>query len=189
MTLRSRHVPPSAEPQPCAFVQPGPDRSLTAGPWLLAAADDPQRARKEWDESGIALLRCGTRFTAVRLSAALVRAAADTETLQDVDTCLARALLGGPVFADTRWHLYYALVPEGTDRVPSWNYRSAGAECLGPNSYLGVPDLSRTRPGEGFSYWCVPLHTPGKLCSPDAVIQLVRYGRYRLTTTEAKTGA
>jgi len=57
---------------------------------------------------------------------------------------LRQALPGGPVFADTRWGLYYALVPEGTDRLPSWTHRSEDAECLGPNAYLGVPDPPHT---------------------------------------------
>ncbi|MGW9030196.1 hypothetical protein ACWGQ5_40140 [Streptomyces sp. NPDC055722] len=175
------------EPQTGVLVEPRPDPGLTVVPWLLAAADDPQRARREWDRSGIALLRCGVGFTAVRLTAGLVQAAADTEDLRDVDTYLTTALLGGPVFADTRWGLCYALVPEGTDRLLSWSYRSEDAECLGPNAYLGVPDPTHTDPGAGFSYWCVPLHDPETLCSPDAVAELLRYGRYRLA--EAKIGA
>jgi len=102
---------------------------------------------------------------------------------------LRQALPGGPVFADTRWGLYYALVPEGTDRLPSWTHRSEDAECLGPNAYLGVPDPTHTDPGVGFSYWCVPPHAPETLCSPDEVAQLLKDGRCRLTAAEANTGA
>lgn len=100
-----------------------------------------------------------------------MHAAADSDDLRDVDAYLGQVLLGGPVFADTRWHLYYALVPEGTDRLPSWSYRCEDAECLGPNAYLGVPDPTRTDPG------------------PDAVAQLLKDGRCRLTAAEANTGA
>ncbi|MBT2418047.1 hypothetical protein J7F01_08685 [Streptomyces sp. ISL-22] len=125
----------------------------------------------------------------LRVAATLVHAAADSDDLRDVDAYLGQALLGGPVFADTRWHLYYALVPEGTDRLLPWNYGSGDAECLGPNTYLGVPDPTRTDPGVGFSYWCVPPHAPDTLCSLDAVAQLLKDGRCRLTAAEANTGA
>ncbi|KUO19061.1 hypothetical protein AQJ91_21875 [Streptomyces dysideae] len=177
------------EAQPGALVQTRADRHLAAGQWLLSAAEDTQRARKEWAENGITLLRCGTLFTAVRLAASLVHAAADSNDLRDVDAYLGQALLGGPVFADTRWRLYYALVPEGTGRLPSWSYRSEDAECLGPNAYLGVPDPTHTDPGVGFSYWCVPPHDPETLCSPEAVAQLLKDGLCRLTVAEANTGA
>ncbi|MFF4501628.1 hypothetical protein [Streptomyces sp. NPDC001401] len=176
------------EAHPGTLTRTRADRHLAAGHWLLSAAEDTQQARKEWADNGITLLRCGTLFTAVRLTAALVHAATDSDDLRDVNAYLRQALLGGPVFADTRWHLYYALVPEGTDRYPPWSYRSDDAECLGPNAYLGVPDPTHTDPGAGFSHWCVPPHDPETLCSPDAVAQLLRDGRYRLTAAEASTG-
>lgn len=186
-------MPPDAahhvEAQPGTLIQIRADRHLAAGQWLLSAAEDTQRARKEWADDGIALLRCGTLFKAVRLAAGLVYAAADSDDLRDVDAYLRQALLGGPVFADTRWGLYYALVPKGTDRLPPWSYRSEDAECLGPNAYLGVPDPTHTDPGVGFSYWCVPPHAPETLCSPDEVAQLLKDGRCRLTAAEANTGA
>ncbi len=177
------------EPQTGVLVEPGPDPGLAVAVWLLAAADDPQRARMEWDRDGIALLRCGIRFTAIRLTAGLVHVAADTEDLRKVDAHLGQALGGGPVFADTRWGLYYALVPEGTDRLPSWSHRHKDAECLGPNAYLGVPDPAHNDPGVGFSYWCVPPHDSETLCNPDTVAQLLKDVRCRLTATEANTGA
>lgn len=176
------------EAQPGALIHTRAGQHLAAGQWLLSAAEDAQRAWKEWAENGITLLRCGTLFTAVRLAAGLVHAAADSDDLRDVDAYLGQTLLGGPVFTDTRWGLYYALVPEGTDRLPAWGYRSEDAECLGPNAYLGVPDPTHTDPGVGFSYWCVPPHDPETLCSPDAVAQLLSCGRYRLTAA-ANTGA
>ncbi|MFE7277480.1 hypothetical protein [Streptomyces sp. NPDC057623] len=175
--------------QPVALIQTRADRHLAAGQWLLSAAEDTQRARKEWADDGIALLRCGTLFTAVRLAVGLVYAAADSDDLRDVDAYLRQALLGGPVFADTRWGLYYALVPEGTDRLPPWSHRHKDAECLGPNAYLGVPEPTRTDPGVGFSYWCVPPQDPETLCRPEAVAQLLKDGRDQLTVAEANTGA
>ncbi|MFH0516312.1 hypothetical protein ACHBTE_03950 [Streptomyces sp. M41] len=177
------------EAHPGTLIQSRTDRHLAAGHWFLSAAEDTQRARREWTENGITLLPCGTLFTAVRLTAGLVHAAADSDDLWDVDAYLGQALLGGPVFADTRWHLYYALVPEGADRLPSWSYRTEDAECLGSNAYLGVPDPTRTDPGVGFSYWCGPSHNPEALCSLDAVAQLLKDGRCRLTAAEADTGA
>ncbi|QOV34571.1 hypothetical protein IM697_31270 [Streptomyces ferrugineus] len=137
------------QPQTDFLVEPRPDLGLTAVPWLLAAADDPQRARREWDRGGIALLRCGVRFTAVRFTAGLVQAAADSDDLRGIDAYLGQVLPGGPAFADTRWGLYYALVPAGTDRLPPWSYHSEDAERLGPNAYLGVPDPTHTDPGVG----------------------------------------
>ncbi|MZG18555.1 hypothetical protein GTY44_34595 [Streptomyces sp. SID5914] len=182
-------VLPPVDPQSGVLVGPRPDPGLTVVPWLLAAADDPQRARKEWDGGGIALLRCGVSFTAIRLTAGLVQAAADTTDVRDVDAYLGQTLLGGPVFADTRWGLYYLLVPEGTDRLPTRGHGSEDAACLGPNSYLGVPDPTHTTPGAGFSYWCVAPHDSGTLCSPEAVARLLTDGRCRLTAAEADTNA
>jgi hypothetical protein len=172
------------QPQTDFLVEPRPDLGLTAVPWLLAAADDPQRARRELDRGGVALLRCGVRFTA-----GLVQAAADSDDLRGIDAYLGQVLPGGPAFADTRWGLYYVLVPAGTDRLPPWSYHSEDAECLGPNAYLGVPDPTHTDPGVGFSYWCVPPHEAKTLCSPDAVAQLLKDCRCRLTAAEANTGA
>lgn len=185
----THHVPRPVESQPGALVHTRADRNLAAGHWLLSAAEDMQRARNEWADSGIALLRCGTLFTAVRLAAGLVHAAAGTEDLRAVDAYLAEALLGGPAFVDTRWWRYYALVPASTARLPQWQHQAPDAECLGRHSFLGVPDLTRTDPDDGSSYWCVPMDGPGLLGDPDTVAQLLKAGRDRLTLTEAKTGA
>lgn len=78
--------------QPGTLIQTRADRHLAAGQWLLSAAEDTQRARKEWADDGIALLRCGTLFTAVRLAAGLVYAAADSDDLRNVDAYLRQAL-------------------------------------------------------------------------------------------------
>ncbi|WP_157901149.1 hypothetical protein [Streptomyces davaonensis] len=67
------------EPQAGVLVHSRADRELAVTHWLLLSAPDTHRARTEWSETGIALLRCGGLFTAVRLSAALVHAASGTD--------------------------------------------------------------------------------------------------------------
>ncbi|MER5918301.1 hypothetical protein ABT124_50815 [Streptomyces sp. NPDC001982] len=109
--------PPGCEPT----VTPGGERALAAEHWLLAAAEDRARARADWKESGRALLRCGTLFAAVRLSARIVYAAAQTTCLADIDTYLARALHEGPVFLDQLTHRYYVLVGATTGYRSEWN--------------------------------------------------------------------
>ncbi|MEV6164384.1 hypothetical protein AB0L71_21090 [Streptomyces sp. NPDC052052] len=156
------------------------DRESVVGDWLLGAAPDLDEARTEWATTGIALLRCGGAFTAVRIQADIVQAAAGTEDPERVDAFLAEALHGGPVFIDRSSRRYYALVPASTSRLPQWaGCAVPGAECLGSGCFLGVPCLQRTEPEESRCYWCVPMSGPGALCSPDAVSQLVAYGRFR----------
>lgn len=82
------------------------------------------------------------------------------------------------MFPDTRWGLYYALVPAGTAALPVWDHPSESAAYLGANTDLGVPDLTRTDPGLYFSYWCSPLNAPDDLCGPEAVTRLLRHGRH-----------
>ena len=76
------------------------ERQLAVGHWLLAAAPDIKEARKEWAVDGIALLRCGGIFSAIRVPAEVVHAAAGTEELHQVNAYLSAALMGGPVFVD-----------------------------------------------------------------------------------------
>jgi len=193
-----RNAPRPAGPQSVAPGVLEPTRPLTVTQWLLAAAEDPNRARLEWAEQGIALLRCGTLFTAVRLAATLVHAAAGIKALDNVDTVdrlratdayLARTLQGGPVFLGSRWQRYYALVPADTADRPygTGPDRAGDAQCLGI-CHLGVPDPLRTRPAGSGAYWCVPVSSPATLCAPDAVAQLVTDGRRRLTIEGANTG-
>lgn len=160
-------------------------RELAVGHWLLSAAPDPDEACAQWGETGIALLRCGGAFAAVRVEADIVQAAAGTEDPERIGAYLERCLQGGPVITDTSSQRYYVLVPAGTSRLPQWAGRvMPGAECLGSGCFLGVPSPQRTEPGESRSYWCVPMGGPGALCSPDAVSQLVVYGSYQRSVGE-----
>jgi hypothetical protein len=193
----TRRAPRTAGAQTAARGDLGAQH-LTATQWLVAAADDPERARLEWAEQGITLLRCGALFAAVRLDAALVHAAAgvedpdggDTVDLHIIDAYLAQTLLGGPVFLDARWQRYYVLVPAGTADLPRGQraVRDRGAQCL-DSCYLGVPDPLRVAPEVGSrSYWCVTVNGSATLCAPDAVAQLVERGRHQLTIRSARTG-
>lgn len=155
------------------------ERALAAEQWLLTAAPDPDRARQEWHFGGVALLRCGSIFGAIRISASLVHAAARIDDLAEVDQYLAKALLGGPVFMDQESGRYYALVGISTGRRPVWKRARDDAEYLGQSHYLGVPALSATDPAHR-SYWCVPMDSAGILTVADAVSQLVDTGRDRL---------
>ncbi|MFF4179746.1 hypothetical protein [Streptomyces sp. NPDC001750] len=158
------------------FVHSRRDRELAVSHWLLSAAPDLGEARAQWAKTGIALLRCGGVFTAVRIEADIVQAAAGTEDPERIGVYLKRCLQGGPVFIDTSSRRYYVLVPASTQ----WVGRVVpGVECLGPGCFLGVPHPQRTEPDLSRSYWCVPMDGPGALCSPDAVSQLVAYGAYQ----------
>lgn len=88
--------------------------------WLLSSAEDRAQARAEWDETGLALLRCGGLFTAVRIEADLVHAAAGTIESAAVDAYLDAALLGGPAFADRGSGRFYVLVPPSAARRLEW---------------------------------------------------------------------
>ncbi|MEV1042338.1 hypothetical protein AB0J01_37850 [Streptomyces sp. NPDC050204] len=154
------------------------ERELAVGHWLLSAAPDMHEARDQWAKTGIALLRCGGVFTAVRIQADIVQAAAGTEKPELIGAFLAEALQGGPVFIDMSSRRYYVLVPAST---PAGRW-VPGVERLGSGSFLGVPCPQRTEPEKSRSYWCVPMDGPGALCSPDAVTLLVSYGSHQQST-------
>ncbi|MEW2117042.1 hypothetical protein AB0945_17970 [Streptomyces sp. NPDC005474] len=163
------------------------DREFAVGTWLLAAAQDMKEARTAWEQrNGIALLRCGGIFGAVRLSSDLVRAAAATEKTAEVDAFLGRALHGAPVFMDQFAQWYYVLVPVSTGRRREWRTSSLApkAEFLGSNTFLGVPRPDATEPEGVRSYWCVSMDGPGALAVPDMVSQLVAVGRFRQVTAD-----
>ncbi|WP_169800289.1 hypothetical protein [Streptomyces torulosus] len=139
--------------------------------WLLTATDDPDRARYQWAEGGVALLSTGEVFSALRVPADLVWAQAGTDDLTKVDAFL-RQTPGGPVFMDLHTHLYYFLLPGDF----SWGFSHRdfpGVECRGRGDLLGVPDVRLTVP-RGRSYWCAPAESPGELCVGQDVESFVR---------------
>ncbi|MEU8834324.1 hypothetical protein [Streptomyces sp900116325] len=165
------------------------ERQLAVSHWLLAAAPDMKEARKEWAVGGIALLRCGGIFSAIRVPAEVVHAAAGTEELHQVNAYLSAELMGGPVFVDVASRRYYVLVPASAAHQDVWKSRVVPeAECLGSGCFLGVPTPSATAPSEARSYWCVPMDSPGELCVPQAVTQLVMTGRYQQAAAERGAG-
>lgn len=152
-----------------------PERQLAVGHWLLGAADDRATARGQWAGLDVALLRCGGILSAVRVPARLVWAAAGSEELHAVDDHLRRWFDGGAVAMDLHALLYYFLVPGST----AWRWTDRefpGVECLGRDHYLGVP-APRLTERRGRSYWCVPMDSPGDLCYPDEVVELLKVGR------------
>jgi len=152
------------------------ERDLAVMHWLLATAIDRTEARAGWNESGCATLLCGALFSAVRIPAGLVHAAAGTADPDEVDAYLACALLAGPVFLSLSHLDYYVLVPTSTAR--HWDLPDT--ECLGKDRWLGVPrpGLMR-RDSAALSAWCVPMDSPGELAPASAVSQLIMTGRYR----------
>lgn len=153
------------------------EREQAVGEWLLAAASDLKEACTGWAGMGIAALVCGGIFTAVRVPASVVYAAAGTSGPSDVAAYLADALHGGPVIVGAQGRHYYAMVPPSAAlrRLPP------GTECLSRGTLFGVPRPDFTEPERHSrsSYWAVPMDGPGALCSPDALSQLVAHGRYR----------
>ncbi|MFF4797218.1 hypothetical protein ACFY1U_02260 [Streptomyces sp. NPDC001351] len=162
------------------------DHQLDVTQWLLQAADDPARARAEWQTMDVALLRCGVQFSAIRVPAHVVFAAARSEDRTGVDDYLEAALFGGPVFLDRQSGRYYCLVRA----EPCTPWRVPDTACLVAGSYLGVPhpsiDSSRYL---ARSFWCVPPDRPQAVCQVDAVAQMVNLGRFRLAAEKEQSGA
>ncbi|MFF1679443.1 hypothetical protein ACFVYG_25850 [Streptomyces sp. NPDC058256] len=171
----------TSDPEAGVLVHTRVDDELDVTEWLLRTADDPARARAEWQTMDVALLRCGVHFSAIRVPADVVFAAARSEDRARVNEYLAAALHGGSVFVDRRSGWYYFLVPAGT--CATW--RVPNAACLGADSYLGVPhpsiDSSRYL---ARSSWCVPPDSPEAVCQGDAVAQIVHLGRFLLAGAE-----
>ncbi|MER5361695.1 hypothetical protein [Streptomyces sp. NPDC002785] len=164
--------------RPEVLVHTRRERELAVSHWLLAAAPNMNEARTQWATRGIALLRCGGVFAAVRISAGIVQAAAGTEDPGRIGTYL-REALQGPVFIDTSSRRYYVLVPVSASQLRQWHGHGPDVECLGPGSFLSVPRPQCSEPDVFRSYWCVPMDGPGTLCSPEAVLQVIAYGSYQ----------
>jgi len=150
--------------------------------WLLLAAGDPTRAAKEWEKLGATLLACGTEWAVVKIQPEVVWAVAGTKKAADVNAYLAEALGGGPVFVRVYPDCYYALVPVEASQRREWQSEAArdDATFLGTGSYVGVPEPTRVDAGNARFYWAVPVAEAGRLCSPEAVSQMIARGRYNL---------
>ncbi|WP_051854724.1 hypothetical protein [Streptomyces sp. NRRL B-1347] len=155
----------------------------SAETWLLRSAPEADRAMLEWHRGGIALLRCGQEFAAVRMAGALVEAAVGSKDLAQAAAYLCGALRG-PVFMDLYPPRYYALVPPSTAPRPEWRVGRQFVELLGGDTFLGVPRVDRVQPEGVHSYWCVPVDRSRGLCSVTGLDQLVARGRCRLPTRE-----
>lgn len=154
---------------------------LAAAHWLLSAHPEPDKALQEWlPECGVVLLPLGALFSAVRIPARLVHAAAGSDNPAVVDEFLTNALYEGPVICDPRGSRYYALVLNGTART----WRDPRATCLGRGTYLVVPRPDAVHPTDhGSPYWSVPMSSAAELCGDYAVGQLVAAGGH-LTAEE-----
>ncbi|MER6477703.1 hypothetical protein [Streptomyces filamentosus] len=165
------------EAGPGVLVHPGSDRSAGAASWLILAARDADEARREWATHGLALLRCGTLFTAVRIPADIVLAAAGTTDRAELAAYLTTALDGGPCFYDSGSQSFYALTPRSA--APRWDVPDT--ELLsGDDRFLGVPATTLTAPDpQCAAHWVVPMDGPAALCDPGIVRWLVQRGRFR----------
>ncbi|MGW0086544.1 hypothetical protein [Streptomyces sp. NPDC003393] len=153
----------------------GAERRLAVEHWLLCSAPNCRESLWEWREDDVTFLRCGARFTALRLSGAVVHAAAGTADPVQVGAYLAEVLDGGPVIAAHGLSRHYALVSPMAAR--SQKRREPVAECLPPRTLLGVPPVARTTYQAGATYWAVPMDSPGELCIVALVDQLARRGQ------------
>ncbi|MFE6787883.1 hypothetical protein ACFVFF_37100 [Streptomyces sp. NPDC057680] len=170
---------------PGVIVDSGRSREAAAETWLLLAAPDRRKALAEWEQEGLTLLRCGGLFSAVRIPAAVIHAAAGTEDTRELTAALRRAL-DGPVFYDCSGRHFYALTPHSTARL----WQVPGSECLGPDFFLGVPATSVTAPDPLFrAWWVVPMDGPAVLCFPGAVASLVQRGQSLVAAAQAKQAA
>jgi hypothetical protein len=142
--------------------------------WLANAADDPRSALSQWETQGLAPLACGRIFSAVRIPARLVWAAAGTQNLNGVNAFISWWFYTGAAFMDLHTLSCYALVRH---TVPwRWSDRELpGVEHLGSDNHLQVP-APRLTESKGRAYWCRPMESPGELCYMDEVAELVRTG-------------
>ncbi|MFJ5785450.1 hypothetical protein [Streptomyces hydrogenans] len=162
------------ETEPGVLVHSRRSREVGAATWLMLAARDAQEAQREWDLYGVALLRCGTLFSAVRIPAEIIHAVAGTADRIAVASYLANALDGGPCFFDSNGQAYYALTPHST--AHRWNVPDT--ECLGADYFLGVPATTISDPDPRCAvWWVVPMDGPAALCDPGIVRWLAERGR------------
>ncbi|MEV5975775.1 hypothetical protein [Streptomyces sp. NPDC052114] len=148
--------------------------------WFACTLQTPEQARREWADTGIALLPLGHRFDAVRLPDALVHASVGSTAAEEVSRRLGQ-LLRGPVIYDgrTMGGTYYALIRPIERSV--WRHQDI-APRLGTDTYMGVPRLTRTEPPG--TYWVVRPRFQGDLCDLPAVESLVTAGHAVLSEAD-----
>ncbi|MGW2865263.1 hypothetical protein [Streptomyces sp. NPDC001205] len=147
-------------------------RQAAVSAWLAGSLNRPHNACQEWQESHVAVLALGRRFSAVRLTEKLVYAVAAAEGTTAATATTVLRTLNGPVIHDPYGHRYYALVPSspGSDLGPY-------AKHLGLGHYVGVPRVGDCEPGGSHaSYWAVPMRAPGDLCDPARLVRLIETG-------------
>lgn len=171
-----------------ALVHTPAGRRPTIGRWLLSAHPRPGQAWADWQMCGVVLLPLGTLFSAVRMPAGLVQAVTVSTDPQEIDAVLDEILDGGPVICDLRGFRYYALVPATMPRTwaqAAEEWRAADVHCLGHATYLGVPRPDAVEAAAGrASYWSVPMHSAGTLCSPLKVARLITAGVHQFPETD-----
>ncbi|MEV5982869.1 hypothetical protein [Streptomyces sp. NPDC052114] len=148
--------------------------------WFARTLDVPEQARREWSDTGVALLPLGRRFDAVRLRDVLVHAAVGATDPDETAARLAQ-FLRGPVIHDNRTMggIYYALIRPIERKA--WRYQDI-APRLGTDTHLGVPKLTRTGPPG--THWVVLPRFEGDLCEPSAVEGLITAGSAVLSGAE-----
>ncbi|MFF8412835.1 hypothetical protein [Streptomyces omiyaensis] len=162
------------ETEPGVLVHSRRSREAGVETWLMLAAPDTQKARREWAQYGVALLRCKLTFTAVRIPADIFLAAAGTTDRDEVADYLNAALDGGPCFFDATSRSFYVLTPLST--ALKWDVPDT--EVLGHDCFLGVPQTTITEPDPRCAaYWVVPMGGPAALCDPEILRWLVTRGR------------
>ncbi|MFD3978224.1 hypothetical protein ACFWR6_06525 [Streptomyces griseus] len=145
---------------------------MASGHWLLGAAEDRDRAQDAWQVGGVAMLRCGGLFSAVRIPEARIHDAVLSRDRAEIDRSLAQRLEGGPVICDRFAGWYYALVPASVAR----RWETPDTVCLGVGSLLGVPEPETVEDSGHRIYWSVPMDSPATLCHPSAVSGTITAG-------------
>ncbi|GHA69305.1 hypothetical protein GCM10010345_86040 [Streptomyces canarius] len=92
------------------------------------------------------------------------------------------------MFMDQVTRRYYVLVGSTTGLRTQSQRERDDAAFMGRGHHLAVPTVDATHPGAARRYWCVQMGSPGELAAPDAVSQLLKLGRSRITHGERALG-
>ena len=159
---------------PASAVGADRDRERAIRGWLASAHAETDQAHADWANQGVSLLPLGRPFSAVRIPGSLIHLVSGGTDHKPVAALLAKELRG-PVIHD-RHEIgvsYYALVP--AERL-KWPYPDEAPYLTSDttDSWLGVPDLSRTRPPG--SHWTVPPRFVGDLCRMERLAGFILRG-------------